>query len=163
MVEGTISSGKHLRISSRTYPFLVVNMCMTELKTELFRCFAHVVNLANVDVMGHITKLAAVETATAIWEYDPSLPNNHVLGGSLDVIASICTIAVKVHAFDHDSGYLHYFSFSFRFRLPDSESSTSTNFSSSASLHSHLRFPSTAISDGEQHIACLTARIRCVR
>jgi hypothetical protein len=46
--------------------------------------------------MSHITKLAAVETASAIWEYDPSLPNNRVLGGSLDVIASIRTIAVKV-------------------------------------------------------------------
>jgi len=29
------------------------------------------VNLGNVDVMDHITKIAAVENATAIWEYDP--------------------------------------------------------------------------------------------
>ena len=28
--------------------------------------------------MAHITKIATVETTTAIWEYDPSLPNNHV-------------------------------------------------------------------------------------
>jgi hypothetical protein len=55
-----------------------------------------VVNLAEVDVMTHITKIAAVETSTAIWEYDPSLPNNRVLNGSLDVIAAIRTIAIKV-------------------------------------------------------------------
>jgi hypothetical protein len=55
-----------------------------------------VVNLANVDVMGHITKIAAVETSTAIWEYDPSLAGNRVLGGSLDVIAAIRTLAIKV-------------------------------------------------------------------
>jgi hypothetical protein len=46
--------------------------------------------------MGWITKIAAVENASVIWEYDPSLPNNCILGGSLDVIAAIRTIAVKV-------------------------------------------------------------------
>jgi hypothetical protein len=50
----------------------------------------------NVAVMSHITKIAAIENTTAIWEYDPSLPGNRVLGGSLDVIASIHTIAIKV-------------------------------------------------------------------
>jgi hypothetical protein len=54
------------------------------------------VNLANIDVMSHITKIAAVETATAIWEYDPELPANRVLGGSLDVIATVRTLAIKV-------------------------------------------------------------------
>ena len=62
-------------------------------------CLAHVINLGNVDIMGHITKIAAVENATAIWEYDPSLPGNRVLGGSLDVIAAIRTLAIKVIAF----------------------------------------------------------------
>jgi len=57
-----------------------------------------VVNIANVAIMGHITKIAAVENATAIWEYDPGLPDNRVLGGSLDVIASIRTTAIKVSA-----------------------------------------------------------------
>jgi hypothetical protein len=56
-----------------------------------------VVNIANVAVMSHITKIAAVENQTAIWEYDPDLPGNRVLGGSLDVIAAIRTIAIKVH------------------------------------------------------------------
>jgi hypothetical protein len=46
--------------------------------------------------MAHITKIAAVETTTAIWEYDPSLPNNRVLNGSLDVVAAIRTLAIKV-------------------------------------------------------------------
>jgi hypothetical protein len=59
-------------------------------------CLGHVVNLAEVDVMAHITKIAAVETTTAIWEYDLSLPTNHVLNGSLDVIAAIRTLAIKV-------------------------------------------------------------------
>jgi hypothetical protein len=46
--------------------------------------------------MGHITKIAAVENATAIWEYDPDLADNRVLGGSLDAIAAVRTIAIKV-------------------------------------------------------------------
>jgi hypothetical protein len=49
--------------------------------------------------MTHITKIAAVETSMAIWEYDPSLPGNRVLNGSLDVIAAIRTIAIKVRCF----------------------------------------------------------------
>ncbi len=59
-------------------------------------CLGHVVNLGNVDVMRQITKTAAVENATAIWEYDPTLDDNRVLGGSLDVIAAIRTLAIKV-------------------------------------------------------------------
>ena len=59
-------------------------------------CLAHVVNLANVAVMTHITKIAAVENATAIWEYDPTRDDNCVLGGSLDMIAAIRTLALKV-------------------------------------------------------------------
>jgi hypothetical protein len=55
----------------------------------------HVINLGNIDVMAHITKIAAVETTTAIWEYDPLLPDNRVLNGSLDVIAAIRTLAIK--------------------------------------------------------------------
>ena len=47
--------------------------------------------------MSHIIKITAVETATAIWEYDPDLPDNRVLGGSLDVIAAVQTVAIKVH------------------------------------------------------------------
>lgn len=47
--------------------------------------------------MSHITKIAAVETMLAIWEYDPDLPNNQILEGSLNDIAAIRTLAVKVY------------------------------------------------------------------
>ena len=79
----------------------------------------HVVNLGNIDVMKHITKIAAVENATAIWEYDPSRDDNRVLGGSLDVIAAIRTIAIKVILFLFISLVIH-FSFIIRFRHLDS-------------------------------------------
>jgi hypothetical protein len=62
------------------------------------RCLAHVVNLANIAVMSHITKIGAVETTSAIWEYNPDLADNRVLGGSLDVISAIRTLAVKIQA-----------------------------------------------------------------
>ena len=51
-------------------------------------------------IMSHITKIATVETMTAIWEYDPQLSDNHVLSGSLDVIATVCTLAIKVSFFN---------------------------------------------------------------
>jgi hypothetical protein len=51
-----------------------------------------------------ITKTAAVENATAIWEYDPSLEDNRVLGGALDVVVAIRTLGVKVrHSSCHSS------------------------------------------------------------
>ena len=46
--------------------------------------------------MQNITKIAAVKNATVIWEYNPTRTDNRVLGGSLDVIAAICTLAIKV-------------------------------------------------------------------
>jgi hypothetical protein len=57
-----------------------------------------VVNLANVALMGHITKIAVVENTNAIWEYDPDLLGNRVLGGSLDVVAALRTLVVKVYS-----------------------------------------------------------------
>jgi len=54
-----------------------------------------VVNLGNGDVMTHITKIVIVENTTAIWEYDSSL-DNCILDGSLDVIAAIQTLTIKV-------------------------------------------------------------------
>ena len=59
-------------------------------------CLGHVVNLGNVDVMTQITKIVVVENATAIWEYNPSQEDNHILGGLLDVIAALRTLAIKV-------------------------------------------------------------------
>ena len=46
--------------------------------------------------MGHITKIAIIENSNAIWEYDLGLPDNHVLGGSLDVVAVLRTLVIKV-------------------------------------------------------------------
>lgn len=71
-------------------------LCCKVLQTYHSRCLEHVVNLANAAVMTHITKIAAIETANAIWEHDPELLGNHVLGGSLNVVAAICTLAIKV-------------------------------------------------------------------
>ena len=55
--------------------------------------------------MSHITKLAAIETTTTIWEFDPSEPNNCVLGGGLDVIVTIHTLAIKVRDLDSISTF----------------------------------------------------------
>lgn len=49
--------------------------------------------------MAHITKIAAVANTTAIWEYDPVREDNCVLGGSLDVIAAIRTLSIKVSSY----------------------------------------------------------------
>jgi len=57
----------------------------------------HVINLTNIDIMSHITKIAVIATTSAIWEYNPSLASNRILEGSLDVIATIHTLAIKVH------------------------------------------------------------------
>jgi hypothetical protein len=51
--------------------------------------------------MKNVTKIAAVENTAAIWEYNPELVDNQVLGGSLDVIAVIWTLVIKVLDFIH--------------------------------------------------------------
>ena len=57
--------------------------------------------------MSVITRTAAIETTTVIWEYDPTLPNNCVLGDSLDVVAAIRTLAIKIQASDQRITYFH--------------------------------------------------------
>ena len=61
-------------------------------------CLAHVLNLVIVDVMSAITRIAVVETTTAMWEYDPTLTNNHVMDNSLAVIVAMRTIAIKIQS-----------------------------------------------------------------
>ncbi|KAG1749056.1 uncharacterized protein EDB91DRAFT_1032953, partial [Suillus paluster] len=34
-------------------------------------CLAHIINLSIVDIMSVITRIVNVETASAIWEFDP--------------------------------------------------------------------------------------------
>jgi hypothetical protein len=69
---------------------------LTPLYLTAHRCLAHVVNLAVVDFISHITKIAIVESSTAIWEYDPTLKGNRVLNSSLDVISAIRMLTIKV-------------------------------------------------------------------
>ena len=45
------------------------------------------------------TELTCDMEHNTIWEYDPSQEDNHVLGGSLDMIAAIRTLAIKVSMF----------------------------------------------------------------
>ncbi|KAN0124318.1 hypothetical protein V8E52_001967 [Russula decolorans] len=87
-------------------------------KESQLLCFGHVVNIANVAVMGRITKIAAVENANAIWEYNPSLPNNCILGGSLDVIAAVRTITVKIQAFGQHIEYFEKLQLQCKFDQP---------------------------------------------
>jgi hypothetical protein len=54
------------------------------------------VNLANIDIMKHITNIAAVENKTAIWEFNLALEKNHIANRGLDVIAALRTLAIKV-------------------------------------------------------------------
>lgn len=75
--------------------------------TNRLPCLAHVLNLGIESVMSVITRTAAIETTTAIWEYDPTLPNNRVLGDSLDVVAAIRTLAIKIQASDQRIAYFH--------------------------------------------------------
>lgn len=59
-------------------------------------CLAHVINLAITSVLSVVTKISSVETSTAIWEFDPSLPKNRVMNGSPDVVTTIRTLAIKI-------------------------------------------------------------------
>src|SRR6266849_3051575 len=99
-------------------------------------------------MMGHITKIAAVENTTAIWEYDPDLYDNCVLGGSLDVIAAVRTIAIKV-SFLFFLVFILTLKYTFiRFRPLDSKLNISKNFKSIARSTSHFKFCFTATSGG---------------
>ncbi|KIM57745.1 hypothetical protein SCLCIDRAFT_28596 [Scleroderma citrinum Foug A] len=48
--------------------------------------------------MSTITWITHVETTTAIWEFVPSLSENQVLGDSLDIVAAIQTLVIKIQA-----------------------------------------------------------------
>ena len=61
-------------------------------------CLEHAVQLSVASVMDHVTKRAIAESSTAIWEYDPSLEENKVAGGKLDVLSVLRTINIKVRA-----------------------------------------------------------------
>ena len=46
--------------------------------------------------MSVILKIANVETMTAIWEFNPTLLGNRILRDSLDVIAAVHMLTIKV-------------------------------------------------------------------
>ena len=120
------------------------------------RCLEHVINLATVAVMSSITKIAAIESAQAIWEFDPTLDGNRLLGGSLDVIAAIRTIAIKVSDIRSESSViiLHQYP---RFVHPDNVSNTSSNSRQAARSQLHSRsWKFITICDGEQPTAWLS-------
>ena len=120
------------------------------------RCFAHVVNIANVAVMSKITKVAAIENASTIWEYNLALPGNCVLGGSLDVIASVRTIAIKVNFTPS-----FYLSISHYTQIQASGQRTEhfKKLQIQCKIMDPLKSPSIAMFDGVQHILCLIAHI----
>ena len=61
-------------------------------------CLAHVVNLGLTDFMSIITRLATIETTMAIWEYNPTLPQNRLLEGSIDVVTTLQTLVIKIQS-----------------------------------------------------------------
>lgn len=70
-------------------------------------CLAHILNLTITAVMSILTCIATVETTTAIWEFNPMLAVNHVLGGCLDVVAAICIIAIKIQSTGQHIAYFN--------------------------------------------------------
>lgn len=76
--------------------------------TDHLPCLAHVLNLAITDIMSVITNTATVETTSAIWEFDPTLPGNRVLGDSLDIISALCTLAIKIQASGQHISYFNH-------------------------------------------------------
>ena len=85
-------------------------------------CLAHVLNLTITDFMSVITRIANVEMTSAIWEFDPTLPSSRVLGDSLDVVATICTLTIKIQASGQRIAYCEHLqtecSFSKQRKLP---------------------------------------------
>jgi hypothetical protein len=61
-------------------------------------CLAHVVNLGLMAFMSIVTWLSTIETTMAIWDYDPTLPQNRILEGSIDVVATLRTLIIKIQS-----------------------------------------------------------------
>ena len=64
MIRGSVSIGMPRKTSCHVFASFISDK--SELSDNLYRCLEHVVNLANVAVMGHITRIAAVENQSAI-------------------------------------------------------------------------------------------------
>ena len=60
-------------------------------------CISHIIQIGIEGFMGKVTKKAALETAQAIWEYNPK-DADALINGTADIIAKLRTLAVKVSA-----------------------------------------------------------------
>ena len=72
------------------YSFDLIQHCLP--------CLAHAINLAVLAMMLEITRVEHIATTNAIWEFDPTLPANWLIGNSINVITAICTLAIKIQA-----------------------------------------------------------------
>ncbi|KAG2156748.1 uncharacterized protein EDB93DRAFT_1101185 [Suillus bovinus] len=83
---------------------LITPATMIQPVTRLSRFFTAVTSTLSIQLntasyaslMSSIIKIINVVTTMAIWEFDPMLPNNHVLGDLLDVVAVVQTLSIKV-------------------------------------------------------------------
>ena len=155
MSSATSGHGLQLRIRFHEYFHFIVN----RYSPCSYRCLGHVVNLGNVAFIDHITKIAAVENVNMIWEFDPSFPNNRVLGSALDVIVAVWTLSIKVC---HLSSDMHWFllayNFIFSFRsshLPSVWSASSTS-KKNVTSRCPWRSPYPWMSTGVPPTKCLT-------
>ncbi|KAF8691619.1 hypothetical protein AX14_002750, partial [Amanita brunnescens Koide BX004] len=82
------------------------------------RCLVHVINLGIVAVMSHVTKIATMETVSAILEYDLEADDNQILGRSVDVIAAIWTIAIKIQCSSQQIKYFNKLQIQCKFNNP---------------------------------------------
>ena len=78
----------------------LVLQCIYSFNADQHRlpCLTHVINLAIMDFMNTITKIAHVEITIAIWEFDPILSQNQVLGNALNIVAVIQMLVIKIQA-----------------------------------------------------------------
>ena len=98
----TIGDNTHfhgLRMKTSFRKFFLSFFPLIVLTLTVYRCFAHIINLAVVAFMSRVTKIAVVDNANLIWEYDPLLPDNRIEGG-LDRIAALRTVITKVRVKD---------------------------------------------------------------
>ena len=143
-----------IAMSNNCHMFIYFRLTFPCIEYSSHSCLAHVVNLWNVDVMAHIMKIAAVETVTAIWDYDPTWDDNRVLGGSLDIITAIRTLAIKV-SISWPSKFISN-SYMCRSKHLDNASNISGVSKSDLAFLKHSRSLYTATFAGEQHSRCLT-------
>jgi len=140
-------NGLLMKTSIREYHYLILSVIHW-----ISSCLGHVVNLANVTFMGHITKIAVVKTTAAIWEYDPTLPDNKVFNGAIDVVAVVQTLAIKVrYQSFHTLQVLIPFC---RSRPPPNVSSTLKNYSMTMESRHPSRSRFTQMFGGVLHTKC---------